>query len=83
MKVIFEDIQDVYTFSKGIEYYDGEIDVKQGRHVANARSFLGMCSLDLNNPIDITINTDNKENESNFYKYLKKWEIKDGCSKVY
>ena len=77
MKVIFEDIQNVYTFSKGIEYYDGEIDVRQGRHVTNARSFLGMCSLDLNNPIDITINTNDKSVEEDFYKYLKKWEVVD------
>ena len=77
MKVVFEDIQDVYTFSKGIEYYDGEIDVRQGRHVTNARSFLGMCSLDLNNPIDVTIKTNDKSVEEDFYKYLKKWEVVD------
>ena len=75
MKVIFEDIQDVYTFSKGIEYYDGEIDVKQGRHVANARSFLGICSMDLSSPIDVSISTDNKVDEDNLYKYLRKWAV--------
>ena len=75
MKVVFEDIQDVYTFSKGIEYYDGEIDVKQGRHVTNARSFLGICSMDLSSPIDVSISTDNKVDEDNFYKYLRKWAV--------
>lgn len=81
MKLILHDIQEVYTFCTGIEFYEGEIDMVQERENSgrvqkvNARSFLGICSLDLNRPIDVTITTKDKSVEEDFYKYLKKWEV--------
>lgn len=81
MKIILHDIQEVYTFCTGIEFYEGEIDMVQERENSgrvqkvNARSFLGICSLDLNRPIDVTITTKDKSVEEDFYKYLKKWEV--------
>lgn len=83
MKIILRDIQEMYTFCKGIEFYEGEIDIAQERENSvhtrkiNGRSFLGICSLDLNRPIDVTITTDDKGIEWDFYKYLKKWEVVD------
>ena len=47
MKIILKDFQDVNTFTKGIDFFDGHIDVRQKHHIANARSFLQMCSLEL------------------------------------
>ena len=81
MKIILHDIQEVYTFCTGIEFYEGEIDMVQERENSgrvqkiNARSFLGICSLDLNRPIDVTITTNDKGVEIDFYNYLKKWEV--------
>ena len=80
MQIILSDFQEVNTFCKGIEFFDGEIDIVQKRENSgraqkvNARSFLGICSLDLNRPIDVTITTNDKGVEEDFYKYLKKWE---------
>lgn len=77
MQIMLRDFQDVNAFTTGIEFFAGTIDIKQGRHVADARSFLGICSLDLNRPIDVEIRTDDKGIENDFYKYLKKWEAVD------
>ena len=77
------DFQDVNTFCKGIEFFEGDVDIVQDRENSgrmqkiNARSFLGICSLDLNRPIDVTIKTNDKSIEEDFYKYLKKWEAVD------
>ena len=77
------DFQDVNTFCKGIEFFEGDIDITQYRENSDhmqkvdARSFLGICSLDLNRPIDVEIATDNKGAEEDFYRYLKKWEAVD------
>lgn len=71
---MLEDFQDVNAFTKGIEFFAGTIDIRQGLHVTDARSFLGICSLDLTRPIDVIIQTDDKEMEEEFYRYLKKWE---------
>ena len=77
MKIMLPDFQEVNTFCKGIEFFEGDIDVRQGRLVTDARSFLGICSLDLNKPIDVTIKTNDNSVEEDFYKYLKKWEVVD------
>ena len=81
MRIMLSDFQEVNTFCTGIEFYEGEIDMVQERENSgrmqkiNARSFLGICSLDLNRPIDVTITTDDKGVEEDFYKYLNKWEV--------
>lgn len=81
MKIILHDFQEVNIFCKGIEFFDGEIDMTQSRENSgrmqkvNARSFLGICSLDLNRPIDVEIRTDDANVETDFYNYLKKWEV--------
>lgn len=83
MRIILNDIQEVYTFCTGIEFYEGEIDMVQERENSgrvqkvNARSFLGICSLDLNRPIDVKITTNDKGVEEDFYNYIKKWEAVD------
>lgn len=83
MRIILNDIQEVYVFCTGIEFYEGEIDMVQERENSgrvqkvNARSFLGICSLDLNRPIDVKITTNDKGVEEDFYNYIKKWEAVD------
>lgn len=83
MKIILHDIQEVYTFCTGIEFYEGEIDMVQERENSgrvqkvNARSFLGICSLNLNRPIEVTIKAKDEGVEKDFYNYLKKWEAVD------
>ena len=83
MRIILNDIQEVYTFCTGIEFYEGEIDMVQERENSgrvqkvNARSFLGICSLNLNRPIEVTIKAKDESVEKDFYNYLKKWEAVD------
>ena len=81
MRIILNDFQEVNTFCKGIEFFDGAIDMVQNRENSgrmqkiNARSFMGICSLDLNKPIDVKITTNDKGVEEDFYNYIKKWEV--------
>lgn len=83
MQIILHDFQEVNTFCTGIEFYDGEVDMVQKRENSgrvqkvNARSFLGICSLDLNRPIDVTIRAKDEGVERDFYNYLRKWEAVD------
>lgn len=83
MRIILNDFQEVNTFCTGIEFFDGEIDIVQSRENSgrmqkiNARSFLGICSLDLNRPIEVTIKTKDESVEKDFYNYLRKWEVVD------
>lgn len=57
--------------------FEEEIYVKQGKQVINAKSLLGMYSLDWSNPVTVEIVTDNENVKGNFYKYVKEWEVKE------
>ena len=60
-----------------VKYFEGNIDVKQGRQIIDGKSILGIFSLNLTQPIEISINTDNVNTERDFYNFIKKWEVND------
>ena len=76
MKIVFsDDFQDVNAFTTGIQYFSGDITLSQGKHIVNARSFLGICSLNINEPMDVKIETENDGVRKDFYNYVRKWEV--------
>lgn len=76
MKIQFEAISDISSFMSGIKYFDGRISMQQGYQTVNGRSLMGMYTLDLEEIIDVTIDTPNHDVETDFYNFLKKWEVK-------
>lgn len=77
MKILLDDMNDVTCFVASNEFFDGTIDVVQKHYRVNGRSFMGMCSLDLTKPIDVTIDTDNEKIAEDYYKSLQKWSVKE------
>lgn len=77
MKIRLKDMADMNSFIDSNQFFEGKIDVVQGRYKIDGRSFLGLCSLNFDKPIDVTINTKDKGIEDDFYKMLKKWEAVD------
>lgn len=55
-------IQDVRTFVDIVTKYNIDIDLASGRYIVDAKSIMGIFSLDLLNPIKLSAQTDN-ENE--------------------
>lgn len=76
MKIQLNLISDINEFIQGCQYYTGEIEITQGRQVVDAKSTLGVYSLDLSQPIDVHIHTDRTDVAEDFYKFLAKWEVK-------
>ncbi len=54
-------IDKVKTFVKDLDAYKCEFDLTSGRYVIDAKSMLGIFSLDLNKPIELTIHADDAE----------------------
>lgn len=77
MKIRLKDMNDMNSFINSNQFYDGEIDVVQDRYMIDGRSFLGLCSLNFDKPIDVTIKARNKSVENDYYNMLKKWEAID------
>ena len=77
MKIRLNMVNDINIFARTCsKYYEGDISVKQGWQVINAKSLLGLYSLDLSQPVEVSINTDDKKVAGDFYNYIKKWEVK-------
>ena len=61
MKVVnikLSTIEQVREFVNVVSSFDGEIDLKSGRYVVDAKSIMGIFSLDLLNPIVMTVHSD-------------------------
>ena len=52
-------ITDVKAFVNTVTKYDFEIDLISGRYVVDAKSIMGIFSLDLGKPIDVEAHCDN------------------------
>ena len=52
-------IVDVKEFVNTVARYDFEVDLVSGRYVIDAKSIMGIFSLDLSKPIDLNIHAEN------------------------
>lgn len=50
-------IEDVKRFVNAVNLYDFDIDLSAGRYKVDAKSIMGIFSLDLSKPMDIEIHT--------------------------
>ena len=50
-------IRDVQAFVAIATAFDGDIDLSSGRYVVDAKSIIGIFSLDLLSPITVTVHT--------------------------
>ena len=65
-------VEDVQYFNAKLCTLDGDFDLGCGRYVIDAKSIMGIFSLDLSKPIDCTFECDCDA----FRKVLKRFEVK-------
>ena len=58
VKVSLNSIDKVKTFVNDINRFDFDFDLVSGRYVIDAKSIIGIFSLDLSRPIDLNIHAD-------------------------
>ena len=63
IKVTLNSIDKVKNFVNAISKFDSDFDLVSGRYVIDAKSIMGIFSLDLSKPIELTIHDDNAFNE--------------------
>ncbi len=54
-------IEDIRNFVAAVLSFDYEIDLSSGRYLIDAKSIMGIFSLDLMNPIELIAHTDAPE----------------------
>lgn len=58
VSISLNSIEKVKTFVNDISKYDFDFDLVSGRYVIDAKSIMGIFSLDLSKPIDLNIHTE-------------------------
>ncbi len=63
VKISLNSIDKVKTFVNVINRFDAEFDLVSGRYVIDAKSIMGIFSLDISKPIDLNIHNTNNLDE--------------------
>ncbi|MDL2273341.1 HPr family phosphocarrier protein [Oscillospiraceae bacterium OttesenSCG-928-G22] len=67
-------VTDVKTFSAAAGKLDADIDVVAGRYIIDAKSIMGLFSLDLSGPVRVEVNGTDAEAES-FRKSIEQFVV--------
>lgn len=59
VKISLNSIDKVKKFVNEINKFDAEFDLVSGRYVIDAKSIMGIFSLDISKPIDLNIHNEN------------------------
>ena len=65
-------IEDVKSFVNAVTLYNGDADLSGGRYVVDAKSIMGIFSLDLSKPIALEAHTDDA---SKFFGEIKEFIV--------
>lgn len=63
VQIRLDSIDKVKSFVNIITKYDSDFDLISGRYVIDAKSIMGIFSLDLSRPIDLAIHSDDNYDE--------------------
>ncbi len=63
VKISLNSIDKVKSFVNDITRFDNDFDLVSGRYVIDAKSIMGIFSLDLSKPIDLNIHAENNMDE--------------------
>lgn len=73
VKISLDSIDKVKTFVNDINRFNAEFDLVSGRYVIDAKSIMGIFSLDISRPIDLNIH--NADNLDEIMEILKPYII--------
>jgi phosphotransferase system HPr-like phosphotransfer protein len=73
VKISLNSIDKVKAFVNDVTKFDSDFDLVSGRYVIDAKSIMGIFSLDLSKNIDLNIHSD--ENMDNILKVLKPYIV--------
>lgn len=74
MKVLLDTMDKIKDFNCIVSDYKSEVDLTSGRYVIDAKSIMGIFSLDCSKPIEVSIYGEQAEV---LRKVLEKFEAKD------
>ena len=61
VNILLKSINDVKDFVNVVNKYSFDVDLSSGRYVVDAKSIMGIFSLDLSKPIKVEVHAENTE----------------------
>ena len=71
IKLKYEDLKE---FIKITSSFESDIDIVKGRYVIDAKSLMGILSLDFSKDISIVIHSENEDEIAKFNETMKKFQ---------
>ena len=71
--VVLNEISAIKKFNNEVEKFESDIDLIKGRYVIDAKSLIGLFTLDLSTPVDIVIHSENEDEIKRFYEAMKEF----------
>ncbi|MCL2774141.1 MAG: HPr family phosphocarrier protein [Oscillospiraceae bacterium] len=68
-------IEDVRNFVNVLSKYTIDLDLRSGRYTVDARSLMGIFSLDLLKPIEFIIQSDDEKTADAVSEDVKQWKV--------
>ena len=69
--VTLNDFSKIKKFSSEVVKFESDIDLIKGRYVIDAKSTIGIFTLDLSAPVDVVIHSDNEDEINRFNKVME------------
>lgn len=71
--VLLNDFSKIKKFCREVVDFESDIDLIKGRYVIDAKSTIGIFTLDLSSPVDVIIHSDNKDEIKRFNEVMEEF----------
>ena len=72
--VTLNDFSKIKKFSSEVVKFESDIDLIKGRYVIDAKSTIGIFTLDLSAPVDVVIHSDNEDEIRRFNEIMEEFK---------
>lgn len=62
------------NFIEKVSMFEGDIDAVRGRYVIDAKSVIGLFSVDLSKPLEVIFHSENEEEINKFLEVMKNFQ---------
>ena len=72
--VALNDFIKIKNFSSEVVKFESDIDLVKGRYIIDAKSTVGIFTLDLSSPVDVVIHSDDEDEIKRFNEVMEKYK---------
>ena len=74
MTILLNDFNKIKRFGSEVIKFESDVDLVKGRYVIDAKSTIGIFTLDLSKPVEVEIHSDNEEEITRFDKVMEEFK---------